>query len=156
MADGGNIILIDDDKDLRLATIQTLELAGFFRLGLQQRAHRAWRVCPWISTAPSSPISRMPDIDGLELFARLSRMDADLPVILVTGHGDIPMAVQAIQAGAYDFIAKPVCCRQAGAKRPARRGKAPAGHGKPDAAAVSADRQRQPAADWPDTGQWRV
>jgi len=50
---------------------------------------------------------RMPHIDGLELFRRLRILDPDLPVILITGHGDIDMAVEAMQEGAYDFIAKP-------------------------------------------------
>src|SRR5262249_5364323 len=50
---------------------------------------------------------RMPEIDGLELFQRIRRLDSDLPVILITGHGDIPMAVTAMRDGAYDFIAKP-------------------------------------------------
>jgi len=106
MADGGNIILIDDDKDLRLATIQTLELAGF-SVSAFSSARTALGEIPVDFNGAVITDIRMPDMDGLELFARLSRMDADLPVILVTGHGDIPMAVQAIQAGAYDFIAKP-------------------------------------------------
>jgi two-component system C4-dicarboxylate transport response regulator DctD len=50
---------------------------------------------------------RMAHVDGLELFRRLREMDADIPVILITGHGDIEMAVQAMQEGAYDFIPKP-------------------------------------------------
>jgi len=59
--------------------------------------------------SPASVVSdiRMPRIDGLELFQRLKALDADLPVILITGHGDVPMAVAALHDGAYDFIAKP-------------------------------------------------
>ena len=49
----------------------------------------------------------MPDLDGLGLLERLIELDADLPVIMVTGHGDVPMAVQALRQGAYDFIEKP-------------------------------------------------
>ncbi len=50
---------------------------------------------------------RMPRIDGLELFRRLRKVDPELPVILITGHGDIAMAVEAMREGAYDFLAKP-------------------------------------------------
>ena len=123
MADGGNIILIDDDKDLRAGKrSRTLELAGFSVSAFSSARTALGDMSVDFNGAVITDI-RMPDIDGLELFARLSRMDADLPVILVTGHGDIPMAVQAIQAGAYEFYCQAVCCRQAGAKRPARRGK---------------------------------
>ncbi|MFZ0469139.1 MAG: response regulator, partial [Thiogranum sp.] len=50
---------------------------------------------------------RMPDINGMELYARLKRMGILLPVIIVTGHADVAMAVRAMKAGAYDFIEKP-------------------------------------------------
>jgi FixJ family two-component response regulator len=50
---------------------------------------------------------RMPDINGMELFARLKDRRSTLPVIIVTGHGDVPMAVRAMKAGAYDFVEKP-------------------------------------------------
>ncbi|QDG94678.1 sigma-54-dependent Fis family transcriptional regulator (plasmid) [Rhizobium sp. NIBRBAC000502774] len=51
---------------------------------------------------------RMPGMDGLELLARVRRLDPDLPVILMTGHGDIEMAVSSMRNGAWDFITKPV------------------------------------------------
>ena len=50
---------------------------------------------------------RMPGVNGLELQERLVDRSIDLPVIMVTGHGDVPMAVRAIKAGAFDFIEKP-------------------------------------------------
>jgi len=50
---------------------------------------------------------RMPDINGMELYARLKRMGILLPVLIVTGHADVAMAVRAMKAGAYDFIEKP-------------------------------------------------
>ena len=50
---------------------------------------------------------RMPGIGGLELLARVQQQDVDLPVILLTGHGDVPMAVEAMREGAYDFLEKP-------------------------------------------------
>jgi two-component system C4-dicarboxylate transport response regulator DctD len=50
---------------------------------------------------------RMPGLSGLQLLAEVQRRDADLPVILLTGHGDVPMAVEAMRDGAYDFLEKP-------------------------------------------------
>jgi two-component system C4-dicarboxylate transport response regulator DctD len=100
------VFLIDDDKDLRRATAQTLELAGFAVSAFADPREAIAAISPAFEGIVVSDI-RMPYIDGLQLFALLKDMDADLPVILITGHGDIPMAVQAIQDGAYDFIAKP-------------------------------------------------
>lgn len=51
---------------------------------------------------------RMPEMSGVELFDRLRQIDCPLPVIFLTGHGDVPMAVQAIKDGAFDFLEKPV------------------------------------------------
>ncbi|RFB91847.1 Fis family transcriptional regulator [Rhizobium leguminosarum bv. trifolii] len=117
------VALIDDDKDLRRATAQTLELAGF-SVSAYDGAKAALADLPADFAGPVVTDIRMPEIDGLQLFATLKSMDADLPVILMTGHGDIPMAVQAIQNGAYDFIAKPFAAdrlvqsvRRAGEKR---------------------------------------
>jgi FixJ family two-component response regulator len=50
---------------------------------------------------------RLPDVDGLELQLKLSEMDIRLPVVVMTGHGDIPMSVQAMKHGAVDFLVKP-------------------------------------------------
>lgn len=100
------VALIDDDRDLRRATAQTLELAGF-SVSAYDGAKAALADLPADFAGPVVTDIRMPEIDGLQLFATLQGMDVDLPVILMTGHGDIPMAVQAIQDGAYDFIAKP-------------------------------------------------
>lgn len=101
-----SVFLVDDDKDLRRATAQTLELAGY-EVSAFGRASEALDALP--ADFPGVVVSdiRMPEIDGLELFERLRARDPDLPVILITGHGDIPMAVQAIQGGVYDFITKP-------------------------------------------------
>ena len=101
------IILIDDDRDLRRATAQTLELAGF---DVSTFGHARDALAAMTRDFPGVVVTdiRMPEIDGLQVFDTVTEMDADLPVILITGHGDIPMAVQAIQNGAYDFIAKPL------------------------------------------------
>lgn len=100
------VILVDDDKLLRRATRQTLELAGYQVMDFGSAAEALTAITPSFDGVIVSDV-RMPQIDGLQLFARIKEIDADLPVILITGHGDIPMAVQAIQDGAYDFITKP-------------------------------------------------
>lgn len=101
-----HVAFVDDDDDLRNANRQTLELAGFTVIPFTD-AMGALRTLT--ADFPGVVVTdvRMPHIDGLELFRRLREMDAELPVILITGHGDIDMAVEAIHEGAYDFIAKP-------------------------------------------------
>ena len=101
-----DIILVDDDQALRRATRQTLELAGYavrdFGAAPQALAQLSRE-----SEAVVVTDIRMAGMDGLELFARLRSLDPDLPVLLITGHGDVDMAVRALHDGAYDFIAKP-------------------------------------------------
>lgn len=100
------VALVDDDDDLRTATAQLLTLAG--------HAVRAFPAAEPALAAltrdfPGVVVTdiRMPGLSGLELFRALHARDAELPVILVTGHGDVEMAVSAIKAGAWDFLAKP-------------------------------------------------
>jgi two-component system C4-dicarboxylate transport response regulator DctD len=100
------IAFVDDDETLRRANIQTLELAGYEVLAFDG-AEAALQMIDAEFTGAVVTDVRMPRIDGLELFRRLSERDGDLPVILITGHGDIAMAVGALHEGAYDFIAKP-------------------------------------------------
>jgi len=100
------VFLIDDDAAMRKAATQTLELGGFVVAAFAGAAEALERLTSDFEGVVVSDI-RMPDMDGLQLFAALKQLDPDLPVILVTGHGDIPMAVEAIHDGVYDFIAKP-------------------------------------------------
>lgn len=100
------IAFVDDDDDLRNANRQTLELAGFSVIPFADAMSALRFLTPEFAGVVVSDV-RMPHVDGLEFFRRLRAMDADLPVILITGHGDIEMAVEAMQEGAYDFIAKP-------------------------------------------------
>ncbi|TGQ44662.1 MULTISPECIES: sigma-54 dependent transcriptional regulator [unclassified Mesorhizobium] len=100
------VILIDDDSDLLKATAQTLELAGFAVSGFSVASDALAALDVRFAGVVVSDI-RMPEIDGLQLFDRILRLDADIPVILVTGHGDIAMAVKAMKDGVYDFITKP-------------------------------------------------
>ena len=100
------VLLIDDDRQLLRATAQTLELADFAVTPLGSATEALPRIEADFPGVVVSDI-RMPGMDGLQLFERIRGIDAEIPVILVTGHGDIPTAVKAIQDGVYDFIAKP-------------------------------------------------
>lgn len=123
MTEPSPIILIDDDRALLRATSQTLELAGFAVSAFESPIEALAIIDADFPGVVVSDVL-MPRIDGLELFDRVRAIDPQLPVILITGHGDIPMAVKAIQDGAYDFIAKPFaadrlvqCVRRAIEKR---------------------------------------
>lgn len=100
------VIFVDDDEDLRAAHVQGLELAGFRVAPFGSAAAALAAVSPDFRGAVVTDV-RMPGMDGLELFQRLRVVDLDIPVILITGHGDVGMAVEALQQGAYDFVAKP-------------------------------------------------
>lgn len=117
------VALVDDDADFRAATAQTLTLAGFAVATYSDAQTLLAELGTDFAGVVVSDI-RMPRISGLDLFAALRKLDPDLPVVLVTGHGDVEMAVEAVQSGAYDFIAKPVpaqrliqTVRRAGEKR---------------------------------------
>lgn len=107
----GKVMLVEDDAALRLATLQTLDLAGYEVEAHDNARDALKRLSPHFSGVIVTDI-RMPGMDGLELFARLRALDEDLPILLITGHGDVPMAVRALQQGAFDFIAKPFATEQ--------------------------------------------
>jgi two-component system C4-dicarboxylate transport response regulator DctD len=99
-------ILIEDEAALRLAASQTLELGGF---SVQACASAEEALALLRADYPGVVVTdvRLPGKSGLELLAHVAALDAGLPVIVVTGHGDVDMAVSAMRAGAYDFIEKP-------------------------------------------------
>lgn len=102
----GTVLLIDDEPHVRLATTQSLELEGIDTVALDGAAAALTRLDADFPGIVVSDV-RMPGMDGLALLRAVSGLDPELPVVLVTGHGDIAMAVQAIRDGAYDFIEKP-------------------------------------------------
>ena len=100
------IFFIDDEYDIRLANEQTLELEGY-EVELFEKAEDA---LPKINSHwPGIVICdiRLPGINGIQFLKQVQNLDAALPVILISGHGDISMAVDAMHLGAYDFIEKP-------------------------------------------------
>lgn len=106
MTEKKEVLFIDDEKHIRQANRQTLELADLdvhcrdcAEKGLEL-VNREWSgiiVCD----------IRLPNMDGMQFLTEVQKIDPDLPVILITGHGDISIAVQAMRDGAYDFIEKP-------------------------------------------------
>jgi len=100
------VLVVDDDRPVREALAQTLELAectvrltGSF---IEAKDH----IAPGFPGVILSDI-RMPGRDGFHLLDHAHGVDSELPVILLTGEGDIPMAVKAMGAGAFDFLEKP-------------------------------------------------
>ncbi len=106
MARAHRVAIIDDEADMRQSVSQWLALSGF-ETEAHATAEAALRSID--ASFPGVVISdiRMPGMDGLALLRRLMALDASLPVILITGHGDVPMAVEAMRLGAYDFLEKP-------------------------------------------------
>ncbi|MEM9012525.1 MAG: sigma-54 dependent transcriptional regulator [Pseudomonadota bacterium] len=100
------VMIVDDEADMRASIAQWMELSGFVPV-LRENAAEALSGID--SDFPGIVISdvRMPGIDGLELLSRLQARDQGLPVIMITGHGDVAMAVEAMRMGAYDFVEKP-------------------------------------------------
>ena len=106
MFPGYKVAIIDDEKDIRESISQWLTLTGY-ETDVFPDADSALKIIG--NGYPGVVISdiRMPGLDGMELLQRLTRLDPEIPVILITGHGDVPMAVQAMRIGAYDFLEKP-------------------------------------------------
>ncbi|MGG7566129.1 sigma-54-dependent transcriptional regulator [Rhodovulum sp. DZ06] len=105
-ADDPRILLVDDEAALRESLAQVLDLAGI-------HADEAGNVDEALAILspdyPGAVIAdmRMPGRDGFALLDAVRALDPDLPVVILTGHGDVPMAVKAMTAGAYDFLEKP-------------------------------------------------
>ena len=102
----GMVALVEDDPDLAAATTQLLTLAGYEVRGFAAAPPALDAIDADFPGVVVSDI-RMPGLSGIELFRALAARDAALPVILVTGHADVETAVQALKAGAWDFLTKP-------------------------------------------------
>ncbi|GGY09942.1 sigma-54-dependent Fis family transcriptional regulator [Litchfieldella qijiaojingensis] len=103
---GSPVLIIDDEEHLRITASQTLELAGYAPEALVSAEAALERLTPDFPGVLVSDI-RMPGMDGMSLLLEVRRRDPDLPVILITGHGDISTAVEAMREGAWDFLEKP-------------------------------------------------
>jgi FixJ family two-component response regulator len=100
------VYVVDDDDGMRRALDTLLSTVGY-KTSVYSRASEF--LANFKSDAPGCLVLdiRMPDMSGLELQQQLNRAGSMLPVIFITGHGDVPMAVQAMKEGAFEFIQKP-------------------------------------------------
>ena len=106
-ATGGTVFLVDDEPGMLKALTRLLEAEGFAVRAFTsaktflESYHAEALGCVVLDVA-------MPELDGLELQQRLTQSGVLLPIVFLTGHGDIPMSVRAVKAGALDFLTKPV------------------------------------------------
>ncbi|MCF6272831.1 MAG: sigma-54 dependent transcriptional regulator [Rhodobacteraceae bacterium] len=106
MSNEYKIAIIDDEAHMRESISQWLELSGFKTLAFENAEAALAEIGSLFKGVVVSDI-RMPGMGGMEMLKRLHSSDQSLPVILITGHGDVQMAVEAMQIGAYDFMEKP-------------------------------------------------
>jgi len=101
------VFVVDDDAALREALVQLLEAAG---LQVENFPDGQSFLTAFVADRPGCLLLdvAMPGMTGLEVQAALTARGVQIPVVFLTGHGDIPMAVRAVQAGAVDFLEKPM------------------------------------------------
>lgn len=106
MARAMKVAIVDDEADMRASISQWLALSGF---DTETYASAEEALKGIGSDFPGVVVSdvRMPGMDGMAFLKRLMSLDSGLPVIIITGHGDVPMAVEAMRVGAFDFLEKP-------------------------------------------------
>ncbi len=100
------VAIVDDEHDMRQSISQWLALSGF---ATETYADGQEALAAIGADFPGVVITdiRMPNIDGMTLLKRLVALDSSIPVIMITGHGDVPIAVEAMRLGAFDFLEKP-------------------------------------------------
>jgi two-component system, LuxR family, response regulator FixJ len=106
MTSGPVVHVIDDDDSAR-ESLTFLLTAAHLPVRTYDSGKAFLDAIPGIEAGCIITDVQMPEIDGLELVRKLKHLKADLPVIVITGHGDVPLAVEAMKAGAVDFIEKP-------------------------------------------------
>lgn len=106
MAQAMKIAIVDDEQDMRQSISQWLALSGY---DTETFASAEDALKGLGSDYPGIVISdiKMPGMDGMQFLKKLMGSDSALPVIMITGHGDVPMAVEAMRVGAFDFLEKP-------------------------------------------------
>ncbi len=119
----GTVFIVDDEESMRISISQWLHLSDY-EVQCFSRADKALEKLNDTFDGVLVTDIRMPDMDGLVLMHQTLAIDSQIPVVLITAHGDIPMAVSAMREGAYDFIEKPFepeilleAVRRAGEKR---------------------------------------
>src|ERR1035441_1148359 len=103
---GPIVYVVDDDDGMRRALSLLLSTVGYETAAFARPSEFLAHFSPDDPGCLVLDI-RMPEISGLKVQQQLNRMGCMLPIIFITGHGDVPMAVQAMKAGAFEFIQKP-------------------------------------------------
>src|SRR6185312_15184287 len=98
--------VVDDEEAVRKSLAFLLATAGF-PVRVHESATGLLAAAPGVGKACLVTDLKMPDLSGVELLERLNGMGVTMPTVVITGHGDVPMAVAAMKAGAVDFIEKP-------------------------------------------------
>ena len=106
MSKAMKIAIVDDEKDMRQSISQWLALSGY---DTETFASAEDALKGLGNDYPGIVVSdiKMPGMDGMQFLKKLKGVDSSLPVIMITGHGDVPMAVEAMRIGAFDFLEKP-------------------------------------------------
>ena len=100
------IAIVDDEQDMRQSISQWLALSGYDTETFSSAEEALKKLGPDYPGIVISDI-KMPGMDGMQFLKKLMGSDSALPVIMITGHGDVPMAVEAMRIGAFDFLEKP-------------------------------------------------
>ena len=100
------VYVIDDDAAMRDSLNFLLEAAGF-EVTMFDTATKFLNVLPRLDFGCVVSDVRMPGIDGIELLKRMKALTSRFPIVIITGHGDVPLAVEAMKLGAIDFLEKP-------------------------------------------------
>lgn len=106
MFEGFKIVFVEDDPSVRSSVTETLELAEFSVHACESAERAISHIHPGFPGIVITDV-RLPGMDGFGFLQHIVSTDSTIPVVMVTGHGDVSMAVQAMQEGAYDFIEKP-------------------------------------------------
>ena len=103
----GSVYIVDDDKDV-LRSLKAVLSAEEFDVKTFDSGEAFLESCDRLTAGCVVLDVRMPGLDGLQVQDELTRRGLRIPIIFLTGHGDIPMSVRAMKAGAFDFLQKPV------------------------------------------------
>ncbi|MBR0955921.1 response regulator FixJ [Bradyrhizobium japonicum] len=106
MTTKGNVYVIDDDAAMRDSLNFLLDSAGF-AVTLFDDALAFLEALPSLKFGCVVSDVRMPGLDGIELLKRMKAQQSPFPIVIMTGHGDVPLAVEAMKLGAVDFLEKP-------------------------------------------------
>ncbi|MEO1749934.1 MAG: response regulator, partial [Pseudomonadota bacterium] len=102
MPNAMKIAIVDDERDMRQSISQWLALSGYDTEAFPSAEDALKILGPDYPGIVVTDI-KMPGMDGMQFLKKLMGSDSSLPVIMITGHGDVPMAVEAMRIGAFDF-----------------------------------------------------